>query len=104
MVTYDVILKSRTDPSISSSGYKAINVIGLIQAAGDGAVCLTQPQIGDKNIKSITLEPSLRTGLYMFRLTESMRTIVVHEIVKKHLESKGFKCLVFTELGKALLL
>jgi len=106
IVTYDVILKSRTDPSIMISGYKAINVIGLIKATRDGTVCLTDSQIGDAStsMKNITLEPSLTKGLYMFRLAESMRTIVVHEKVKQHLESKCFKCLKFTEVDEAFLL
>jgi len=104
IVTYDVILKSRTDPSITISGYKAINVIGLVKAVGNETAFLTDSQIGDASMKNIILEPSLTKGLNMFRLAESMRTIVVHEKVKQHLESKGFNCLKFTEVGEAFLL
>lgn len=40
IVTYDVVLRSRTNPSITIDGYKAINIIGLVKAAGPGTVYL----------------------------------------------------------------
>jgi hypothetical protein len=102
--TYDVVLRSRTNPSITIDGYKAINIIGLVKAAGPGTVYLTVSRIGDASMKNVELEPRSIKGLYMFRLSASMRTIVVHEKVKKHLEAKGFEDLIFTEFGDALIL
>lgn len=104
IVTYDVVLRSRTDPSFTIEGYKAFNIIGLVKAAGPGTVYLTDSRIGDASMQNIELEPRSIKGLYMFRLAESMRTIVVHEKVKQHLESKGFEALEFTDPGDALIL
>lgn len=104
IVTYDVVLRSRTDPSITVDGYKAINIIGWVKAAGPGTVYLTDSRIGDASMKNVELEPRPVKGLYMFRLAQRMRTIVVHEKVKQYLEAKGFKDLIFTEPGDALIL
>ena len=104
IVTYDVVLRSRTDPSINIEGYKAINIIGWVKAAGPGTVYLTDSRIVDASMKNVELEPRSIKGLYMFRLAQSMRTIVVHEQVKQHLEAKGFEDLIFTEPGDALIL
>lgn len=104
IVTYDVVLRSQTNPSILVDGYKAINIIGLVKAVGPGTVYLMDSRIGDAGIKSVKLEPRSIKGLYIFRLAESMRTIVVHEKVKEFLEAKGFEDLIFTEPGDALIL
>lgn len=104
IVTYDVVLRSRTNPSITVDGYKAINIIGLVKATGPGTVYLTDSRIGDASMENVELEPNSIKGLYIFRLAESMRTIVVHEKVKNHLEAKGFEDLIFTEPGDALIL
>ncbi|WP_445456421.1 hypothetical protein [Flavobacterium sp. HNIBRBA15423] len=104
IVTYDVLLRSRTNPSITIDGYKAINIIGWVKAAGPGTVYLTDSRIADASMKNVELEPRSIKGLYMFRLAQSMRTIVVHEKVKQHLEAKGFEDLIFTEPGDALIL
>ncbi len=104
IVTYDVVLRSRTNPSFTIDGYKAINIIGLVKAAGPGTAYLTDSRIGDASMEKLELEPRSIKGLYIFRLAESMRTIVVHEKVKKFLEAKGFDDLIFTEPGDALIL
>ncbi len=104
IVTYDVLLRSRTNPSITIDGYKAINIIGWVKAAGPGTVYLTDSRIADASMKNVELEPRSIKGLYMFRLAQSMRTIVVHEKVKQYLEAKGFEDLIFTEPGDALIL
>lgn len=104
IVTYDVVLRSRTNPSITIGGYKANNIIGLVKAAGPGTVYLTDSRIGDASMENVELESNSIKGLYIFRLAESMRTIVVHEKIKKHLEAKGFEDLIFTEPGDSLIL
>ena len=104
IVTYDVVLRSRTDPSINIEGYKAINIIGWVKVAGPGTVYLTDSRIFDASMKNVELEPRSIKGLYMFRLAQSMRTIVVHERVKQCLEARGFEDLIFTEPGDALIL
>lgn len=104
IVTYEVILKSRIDPSITIEGYKAINIIGLVKTVKDNAVSLIASREKATTINQITIDPSSSKGLSLFRLAESMRTVVVNQKVKLHLESKGFKGLVFTELSDALIL
>lgn len=104
IVTYDVVLTSQTDPSITVEGYKAINIIGLVRVAGPRTVYLTDSLIGDASMENVELKPNSIKGLYIFRLAESMRTIVVHEKVKELLEAKGFGDLIFTEHGAALIL
>ncbi len=104
IVTYDVVLRSRTDPSFTIGDYKAFNIIGLVKAAGPGTVYLTDSRIGDASMKNVELEPRSMKGLYMFRLADNMTTIIVHEKVKQHLEAKGFKGLVFDDPGDALIL
>lgn len=104
IVIYDVVLRSRSNPSITIGGYKAINIIGLVKAVGPETIYLTDSRMGDASMENVELEPNAIKGLYMFRLAESMRTIVVHEKVKKHLEAKGFNDLIFTEPGDALIL
>ncbi|WP_444993941.1 hypothetical protein [Aliikangiella sp. IMCC44359] len=103
IITYDVLLHNE-DYSVTYEGYKAINIIGLIKAAGPGTVYLGDSKLIDASIESLELEPRSIKGLYIFRLAESITTIVVHEKVKRHLESKGFHSLVFTEPGDALIL
>ncbi|WP_444993943.1 hypothetical protein [Aliikangiella sp. IMCC44359] len=103
IITYDVLLHNE-DYSVTYEGYKAINIIGLIKAAGPGTVYLGDSKLIDASIESLELEPRSIKGLYIFRLAESISTIVVHEKVKRHLESKGFHSLVFTDPGDALIL
>ncbi|MDH5182035.1 MAG: hypothetical protein OEZ39_12365 [Gammaproteobacteria bacterium] len=96
IMAYDVVLVSE-DGKIKLEGYKAINVIGLVKAAGPGTVYLGDSRLIDAGIDGLELEPRSIKGLLMFRLAEDTSAVVVHEKVKKHLESKGFESLVFTE-------
>ena len=104
IMTYEVVLKSRATGEILVRGYKAINVIGMVKAAGSGTVYLGDSRLLDASIEKLDIEPRSIKGLYMFRLAESMRTIVIHEKVKRHLEAKGFKGLRFTETSDAFIL
>ena len=104
IVTYDVVLKSRVDSSITVEGYKAINIIGLVNSVKDNTIALTGSTEESVAINQITIDPTSDKGLSLFRLAKSMRTIVVNQKVKLHLESKGFVGLVFTEQSEALIL
>ena len=85
---YDVILESE-DEETQISGYKAFNIIGLGKEL-------------DNEKDEMNFEE--KNELYIFRLEKSWRTIVVHEKVKNHLESKGFRNLDFTPLEGAFIL
>ncbi len=104
LVTYDVILQSRDDSSLQIRGYKAYNIIGLVKAAGPETEYATESREGDGSIEKLQADTSAIKGLYIFRLAESWDTIVVHEKVKKHLESKNFIGLDFEELDGAFIL
>ncbi|PKG84083.1 hypothetical protein CXF85_09185 [Colwellia sp. 75C3] len=104
LVNYDVVLKSRTDPRYLIEGYKAFNIIGLVKAAGPETEFATESRDGDASIQKLQGNTSAIKGLYMFRLAESWDTIVVHEKVKNHLESKNFIGLDFEELDGAFIL
>ncbi|UWX04170.1 hypothetical protein H1235_02010 [Pseudoxanthomonas sp. NC8] len=104
IVTYDVVLRRRTDPSFTIEGYKAINIIGMVRLARAGAAHLENPAAGDPLDARLELEDKGANGLNMFRLKQSMRTIVVHQRVKDHLQAKGFDDLIFDELDDALIL
>lgn len=101
IIPYDVVLQSE-DQSVLHKGYKAINIIGLVKAAGPGTVYLGDSRLVDASIESLDVEPRSIKGLLMFRLAEDVSAVVIHEKVKNHLESKGFKSLVFTDPGEYL--
>jgi len=104
LVLYDAVLKSRTAPNFQIMGYKAFNIIGLVKAAGDETEYATESREGDASIANLQADTSAIKGLYIFRLAESWDTIVVHEKVKEHLESKNFIGLDFEELDGAFIL
>lgn len=96
IVAYDVVLHSE-DHSVTLDGYKAINIIGLVKAAGEGTVFVGDSTLIDASIDTLELEPRSIKGLLMFRLAENTSAVVVHEKVKNHLEARGFDYLVFKE-------
>ncbi len=104
IVTYDAILQSSTDENFQIKGYKAFNIIGRFSAAGPETKFLTESREIDASIEDFQPEPDSIKGSYMFRLAESCTTIVIHEKVKIHLETKGFKRLDFSELKGAFIL
>jgi len=104
LIIYDAVLQSRIDANHTIKGYKAFNIIGLVKAAGPETEFATESREGDASIQKLQADTSAIKGLYMFRLAESWDTIVVHEKVKNHLESKNFIGLDFEELDGALIL
>lgn len=82
--------------------YFAVNIIGLVAAADlersrwtnfDGEARV------DTHFESLVVDPAKARGRLMFRLAEDTATIVVHEHVKRALESAGIRNLRFTPLG-----
>lgn len=98
IAVYDVLLHNE-DYSITYDGFQAINIIGLAKTTGKDTIYSIST---DASIESLELEPNSIKDLYIFRLAES--TIVVHEKVKKHLETKEFHSLVFTESNDTFIL
>jgi len=104
LITYDAVLQSRIDAEHIIKGYKAFNIIGLVKVAGPETEFATESRDGDASIEKLQADTGAIKGLYMFRLAESWDTIVVHEKVKNHLESKSFIGLKFKELDGAFIL
>ena len=98
--TYDVVLRSRTDPTFTIGGYKALNVIGLVGAVGPGGVYLVD-LMGDPRKDASDFDPQSAKRLYMFRRRGNFM-LVVHQRVKDHLQAKGFDDLEFTQLTDEL--
>jgi hypothetical protein len=104
LAIYDAVLRSLPDGEVEHKNYKAFNIIGLVKAAGPETEFATESRDGDASIEKLQADTSAIKGLYMFRLAESWDTIVVHEKVKNHLESKNFIGLKFKELDGAFIL
>jgi hypothetical protein len=100
LVTYDVVLRSRTDPTFTIGGYKALNIIGLVGSVGPGGVYLAD-LMGDWRKDASEHDPMLVKRLYLFRRRGNF-ALVVHQRLKDHLQAKGFDDLEFTELSDAL--
>ncbi len=96
LMAYDAEIVSE-DRKIRHKGYKAINIIGLIRAAGPGTVYIGGKRLIDAAIDGLEIVPQAALGLFMFRLAESISAIVVHEKVKNLIEQRGFGSIVFIE-------
>lgn len=85
------------------SDYKVVNVIGKLKAAdmeksnpidmgGSGAIAV--------GFKNLTIDMHNTHGLLLFRLAESITSLVIHESVKNILEKKEFKYLRYLPSDK----
>ncbi len=79
--------------------YKAVNIIGLVSAADLG---LSEHQahgtpLIDVDFDSLHVDDAKAHGLLMFRLAECVTGIVVHEQVKRHVESVGIRDLSWVD-------
>lgn len=80
--------------------YLAVNFVGLVKAADMGKSKATQHSpdgMIDTDFDSVVLDEKLARNFRMFRLAENVNALVVHESIKKHLESLGGFELTFTE-------
>jgi hypothetical protein len=98
---FDLVI---TDPENGKeyTNYKAVNILGLIQAADmkkSVATVHTGGPIIDVDFDKLVLDETAPEGAYMFRLAESVNTVLVHRDVKEYLEKKGFTGLEFYEVG-----
>jgi hypothetical protein len=96
---YDAIIQSE-DGSVVHKGYKAFNLIGLIRAADMSRTVFRDPPgttLIDASIEHLEVDGHKPRGLKMFRLAENVSAVLVHEDVKRVLESKGFPHVIFTE-------
>lgn len=103
LMAYDCILQSE-DGKIQHKGFKAVNIIGVIQAAGKDTEFRGESRLMDASIDKLDIDAHKTGGALMFRLAENLSKVIVHEKVKKHLESKNFPFIVFRDPGDTLVL
>ncbi len=95
------MIKSTTGQP-QSNDYLAVNIIGTIAAADMlKSVVLDDPDgpLITVIFESLVIDEAKAGGHLFFRLAESVSTVVVHEKVVRHLESKGGFGLTFLEAG-----
>lgn len=97
IAVYKAIIR-REDGSVVSEDYLAYNVIGVIQAADVGKTQFAPENTSrmiDASIEKLSIDHSRGRGLLLFRLAESLRTVVVHERVKEEVERRRIPDIVF---------
>lgn len=103
MDAYDCILRSE-DGTVEYKGFKAVNIIGVIRATGEGTEFTGDSRLIDASMDRMAVDPKKTFGALMFRLAENLSTVVVHESVKRYIEKKGFPSIVFRDPGDTLVL
>ncbi len=96
---YEAVIQSK-DGSVVHRGYKAFNLVGLVQAADLKATVFSDPQgsrLIDASIESLAIDPVKARGALMFRLAEYVGAVIVHEQVKRVIEAKRFPHVIFRE-------
>jgi hypothetical protein len=79
--------------------FVAVNVIGMVSAANEGA-STTSPLAGRKFFHKLVIDPKRAAGLLMFRLAESLIDIIVEGRVGDALRAGGFRDLVLQPLAE----
>ncbi len=82
--------------------YFAVNIIGLVQCADmDKSEYTDTTGTGTFAVvfRKLVIDASKTQGLNIFRLAESVSSIIVHEKIKEHLDSRDFKYLSFRPLS-----
>jgi hypothetical protein len=100
--TYDAVL---LDPSTGKryTDYKAVNIIGLVAAADLSKSKYSAPSgrpVIDTDFDSVVIDESKTYDLPLFRLAECVTAIVIHENVRKRIESRGIRYLDFVSPEK----
>ncbi len=96
--TYEAIIHSE-DGSLLIPGYKAYNIVGLVSAADLGKTAFSPDNPSrqiDASIRGLVVDETKTKGLLLFRLAESVDTILIHDSVKAALEARNFKGVLFT--------
>jgi hypothetical protein len=96
---FDAIIQSK-DGSVVRKGYKVFNLVGVVQAADLKKTIFNDPpghRLIDASIAGLEIDPEKAGDLLMFRLAEYVGAVIVHERVKRAIETKGFPHIVFRE-------
>jgi hypothetical protein len=95
---YDATLESQ-DGSVRIPGYKAYNIVGVVSATDVGKSEFSPDNPSrqiDASVRSLVLDETKTKGLLLFRLAESVDTILIHNSVKVALEARNFTGVRFT--------
>ena len=96
--TYDASLQSE-DGTVLLPGYKAYNIVGLVSATDLGKTEFSPDNPSrqiDASVRGLVVDETKAKGLLLFRLAESVDTILIHNSVKAVLEARNFKGVLFT--------
>jgi hypothetical protein len=94
---YDAEIRS-VDGSRRLPHYKAYNIIGLVSAADHSESEFAEDNPSrqiDASIRSLVVDEAKARQFLLFRLAESVDTILVHNSVKEALEKQGFEGIDF---------
>jgi hypothetical protein len=94
---FDAVLR---DPlkGTEHKDYKAVNVVGVVAAADLGASQMmgtSDSTLIDADFHRLAFREDVPTDLLLFRLAESVNAIVVHDRVKRRIESAGIPGMTF---------
>ncbi len=82
---YDAVLVNEK-AGIYLEGYKALNIIGLLSAAGINSNFTSDDRLINASFDGLEIDNNKTKDLLIFRLAEDVTRIVVHDSLKQHLE------------------
>jgi hypothetical protein len=99
---YDAVIRS-SDGLMTHTGYKAFNIVGVVQAADLERTVFNDPpgtRLIDASIDTLAIRPDLPSNLLIFRLAEYLGAVIVHEQVKRVIEARNFPYIIFRDPGE----
>jgi len=99
---YKAVVK-REDGGVVAEDYLAYNILGAVKAADLGTTQFAPEnpsRMIDASIERLTVDENRAGNLLMFRLAESISTIVVHAKVKAAVEARGIPHISFIASGE----
>jgi hypothetical protein len=89
----------KANGTILSNEYLAYNVLGVVRAAGAGTTYAPEnpSRMVDASIESLQIDENAARGLLLFRLAESIDTVVVHRTVRAAIETRGIENIRFVD-------
>jgi hypothetical protein len=84
--------------NVRHENYRAVNVVGVVSAVKEDSTRRLEAGAGqmvDSVFVHLEVENQRPRGLLMFRLAESVRTVLVHDVVVAAVEAAGFPGMSF---------
>lgn len=97
--SYEARLVDSEDRLVSDT-HRAVNIVGVVAAADLSKSRIAAGDEGrmiDTSFDSLAIDETRALGLLLFRLAESVDTVLVHRSVRNHLQQNGFERLGFVE-------